>query len=415
MDALEARAMNASAGGGDEGGEGMRMSNDELLERVTYLFNAADVDGNGYLDRQEFKSVFESLKTELGLSNKAIKQIMAEADENDDGVIEYAEFVPIACDVINMLEAKKDLEVQRELEKADAVDDAKDFLLHGMPREQLEEMLKSAFIKSDADKSGYLDRKEFKQCLKGSGLGFTKKEINVMLTEVDLDGDGRVTYQEFVPLALNMLSEMMADKMRDREMAAGSEYEDEIRIYLEEIFAPLVQEAGTYTITKNQAVEGLRNADLGLTRIQIAGVMSTVTVDKHSNLDYMELVKAASGVIVSLGNVEHQRMLADQVESMKQNEDYGRVLGYTQDDMRGVLDGAFRDADAEGSGLLPIDQVAEVVASALQGIDESQFNAVMSLAAVDDDGNVWYDDVSDWAYHTLEYIVSGQHAVLSPR
>jgi hypothetical protein len=39
----------------------------------------------------------------------------------------------------------------------------------------------------------------------------------------------------------------------------------------------------------------------------------------------------------------------------------------------------------------------------------------MSLACPDDDGNVWYDDVSEWAYHTLEYIVSGQHAALSPR
>ena len=409
MDAIEARA---NVGQGDEYGGEQRMSNDELIDKVTSLFLAADADGNGYLDRQEFKAVFESLKGELGLSNKMIKQIMSEADENDDGVIEYREFVPIACDVINLLEAKRDIEEQKAMEDIDAVEDAKDFLLHGMPREQLEAMLKSAFIKSDTDKSGFLDRKEFKACLKGSGLGFTKKEINVMLTEVDIDGDGKVTYEEFVPLAFNMLSEMMADKMKAN--AGGSEYEESLKAYLSDVFMGSVGEDGE-TISKNQAVDGLRNGDLGLTRIQIAGIMSSISIDKHSNLKVSDLINATSAVLASLGNIEQQRMLADQVESMKMQEDYGTVLGYSEDEMRAVLDGAFRGADVDGSGLLPVDQVAEIVASVLVNIDENHFNAVMSLAAVDDEGNVWYDDVSDWAYHTLEYIVSGQHAVLSPR
>lgn len=193
---------------------------------VSFLFDQADADGNGVLDRAEFKAVFVALKSELGLSNKAIKQvrpcccvvvassntrrvehppnpppyphpslpqIMAEADENDDGVIEYREFVPIAVDVINVIEAKREFEEKKAADAEDAVEDAKDFLLHGMPRETLESMLKGAFLKADKDGSGYLDRKEFKECLRGSGLGFTKKEVNIMMSEVDLDGDGRIT------------------------------------------------------------------------------------------------------------------------------------------------------------------------------------------------------------------------------
>ena len=130
MDALDAR--NGAFDEEEMGGG--KMSNDELIERVTFLFDQADADGNGYLDRQEFKEVFKSLKNELGLSNKMVKQIMAEADENDDGVIEYKEFVPIAVDVINVLEAKQDFEAQKAMDAEDAVEDAKVSLPQAKPQ-----------------------------------------------------------------------------------------------------------------------------------------------------------------------------------------------------------------------------------------------------------------------------------------
>ena len=76
MDAMERRE-NTSV---NEPGQA-RMSNEDLIDRVGALFEQADQDGNGFLDRKEFKAVFTSLKEELGLSNKVIKQIMAEADE----------------------------------------------------------------------------------------------------------------------------------------------------------------------------------------------------------------------------------------------------------------------------------------------------------------------------------------------
>jgi len=406
MQQIEAR--EAEYGGGEPA---PKMSNDQLIERVASLFSQADADGNGFLDRKEFKQVFVSLKEELGLSNKVIKQIMAEADENDDGVIEYREFVPMAVDVINVMEAKADYKENQMLDKEEALEDAKDFLLHGMPRDTLEEMLKNAFIKADKDKSGYLDRKEFKDCLKASGLGFTKKEINVMMTEVDLDGDGKITYEEFVPLCFSMLADMMADKMEQ----AATETEEQITETILDLFEGSSAEDDSTMVNKSVATQILRDGDLGLTRVQIAAIMSEVKIDKKDMLDYQELAKSCAGVMSALMSVEQQRLLADQMSDMKAQEDYGIVLGLSQDQMTNSLDAAFRDVDTEGSGLLSMEQVASVVMSTLEGIEPAHFQAVMSLACPDDEGNVWYDDVSEWAYHTMEYLASGQHAVLSPR
>ena len=406
MQQIEAR--EAEYGGGEPA---PKMSNDQLIERVASLFSQADADGNGFLDRKEFKQVFVSLKEELGLSNKVIKQIMAEADENDDGAIEYREFVPMAVDVINVMEAKADYKENQMLDKEEALEDAKDFLLHGMPRDTLEEMLKNAFIKADKDKSGYLDRKEFKDCLKASGLGFTKKEINVMMTEVDLDGDGKITYEEFVPLCFSMLADMMADKMEQ----AATETEEQITETILDLFEGSSAEDDSTMVNKSVATQILRDGDLGLTRVQIAAIMSEVKIDKKDMLDYQELAKSCAGVMSALMSVEQQRLLADQMSDMKAQEDYGIVLGLSQDQMTNSLDAAFRDVDTEGSGLLSMEQVASVVMSTLEGIEPAHFQAVMSLACPDDEGNVWYDDVSEWAYHTMEYLASGQHAVLSPR
>lgn len=39
---------------------------------------------------------------EIGLKPRDILQIMAEADDNDDGVIEYQEFLPFAAEIIQV-------------------------------------------------------------------------------------------------------------------------------------------------------------------------------------------------------------------------------------------------------------------------------------------------------------------------
>jgi len=61
-------------------------------------------------------------------------------------------------------------------------------------------------------------------------------------------------------------------------------------------------------------------------------------------LDYLKLVDACAGVMNSLGNVERQRMQADKVSDMRKQEDYGLVLGYTQDQVSKQLKSGERGA-----------------------------------------------------------------------
>jgi len=66
------------------------MSSDEELRSI---FDSMDHDGDGFIDDQELKSVLEKLK--MFQSMEQVQQLIAEVDENKNGLVEFTEFVAI--------------------------------------------------------------------------------------------------------------------------------------------------------------------------------------------------------------------------------------------------------------------------------------------------------------------------------
>ena len=156
------RAESANAGddGADEEPEIAFPTPEELETKIQQIFVMADADGNGVLDRKEFKRVMKLFASELKLQVADLRQIMVLADENDDGLIEYHEFVPVALELLQTMYAKMRHAQQQAKRSARAADAAQDFLLNGLTRAQLEAALQEMFRAADTDGSGELDRKE---------------------------------------------------------------------------------------------------------------------------------------------------------------------------------------------------------------------------------------------------------------
>ena len=55
--------------------------------------------------------------------------------------------------------------------------------MKGLPRCELESSIQQIFRDADVDGSGGLDRAEFLRCLRESGLGFTRRELNLTMSE----------------------------------------------------------------------------------------------------------------------------------------------------------------------------------------------------------------------------------------
>ncbi|KAJ1421685.1 hypothetical protein B484DRAFT_421138, partial [Ochromonadaceae sp. CCMP2298] len=68
------------------------------------MFQEADNDGSGSLTFDEFQVLMEQV--ELGISPQELRFVISEADENENGVVDYEEFVPLAVDLIQSFRAR---------------------------------------------------------------------------------------------------------------------------------------------------------------------------------------------------------------------------------------------------------------------------------------------------------------------
>lgn len=65
------------------------------LSHLSVLFQSFDVDGNGFIEEDEFMQMAMTLRESGGFGGNVLKGL-AEADLNGDGMISFTEFVYMA-------------------------------------------------------------------------------------------------------------------------------------------------------------------------------------------------------------------------------------------------------------------------------------------------------------------------------
>ncbi|KAL5988720.1 hypothetical protein ACLOJK_026821 [Asimina triloba] len=91
-------------------------------------------------------------------------------DSNGNGTVEFEEFLYL---------------MGRELKESDAMEE-----------------LREAFKVFDKDQNGYISANELRLVMINLGEELTDEEVNQMIREADVDGDGQVNYDEFVRIML---------------------------------------------------------------------------------------------------------------------------------------------------------------------------------------------------------------------
>jgi Ca2+-binding EF-hand superfamily protein len=287
---LPAEGTGAEAAAGDD----PEMSLDEVETIIQDLFHKYDSDANGYLDPSEFKSLMSDLQQRMDFPPDEIYRFLAEADMNEDGMIEYEEFIPLALQIVQGMYAKKRLE--QHITEIDQ--HAEDLLVHGMSRDELTELVSSIFERMDQDGSGTLSKAEFATALTSMELGLTRREINTVMFQIDQDGDGGVSYREFVPFAFDLLQKLTSLRLLETELE-----NDELAQYLTDLFkARDVEMVGVLHV--NDIRDLLHQAMLGLSRMQIYTVISEAEVNSDMNIAYSTFIPRAVGLIRSMLSFE---------------------------------------------------------------------------------------------------------------
>ncbi|CAL5339753.1 unnamed protein product [Camellia sinensis] len=150
----------------------MKYEGDELSEEQIAEFQEAfcmlDKDGDGCITIEELATAIKSIDqipTEVEL-----QRMISEVDVNGNGTIEFGEF-------LHLMATK-------------------------MKESEAEEELKEAFKVFDKDQDGYISPNELRNVMVNLGERPTDEEVEQMIRDADLDGDGLIDYKEFVRMML---------------------------------------------------------------------------------------------------------------------------------------------------------------------------------------------------------------------
>jgi Ca2+-binding EF-hand superfamily protein len=361
----------------------------EMLEsQIVDMFNAADEEGKGYLSRAQATTVVTNLAAQLSFNSSQVQYIMTEADENNDGMIDFNEFLPLMMELIQLLIAKGDVEAKLAQNEAEV----EDKLLHGMDRATLNNLLLSIFQSADADGSGALDRREFQNALKSADLGLTRKEINGLLHAVDENEDGEISYEEFAPVAFDLCVQIYARQVAHEALPTG---EKEICDYFQQLFASADTDS-TGRLSHRQLAELLRTSDLGMSRVQMHAVLGEAVKDEDGTVNYTDFATTAATMVGSMLNFE------DQAERLAyRNENEGKVDGMDEIAFKNAMVGALQ-AVAGDNATLPLDSIQDAVFTVLPQCTGNEMNGLLSmLYEQDENGNWSYDDLIEYGFLVL--------------
>ena len=141
---------------------------EDELERIRYMFTAADADGTGDLDVQELKKVIEQLG--MKLSHEQLHDALGILDSDSTGAVSMANFT-------QWWMAQNG--VARDTEEA-------------------RERARAAFQAVDVDSGGTIDASELAGLGENLGLSLSESELAAALKEMDTDGSGEIDMQEFL-------------------------------------------------------------------------------------------------------------------------------------------------------------------------------------------------------------------------
>nr|ABR18144.1 unknown [Picea sitchensis] len=138
----------------------------DQIAQLREIFTSFDRNHDGSLTQLELGSLLRSLG--LKPSQDQIEALIQKADTNSNGLIEFSEFAALVAP-----------EVIPEAPYS-------------------EEQLRAIFHVFDRDGNGYITAAELAHSMARLGHALTVKELTGMIKEADTDGDGRISFAEFV-------------------------------------------------------------------------------------------------------------------------------------------------------------------------------------------------------------------------
>merc|ERR1712002_154748 len=147
----------------------MESLDEEQIETLQKAFNSFDVEGTGSITAETVGVILRMMGVKI--SEKNLKEVIAETDEYGSGIIEFEEFAELAAKFL----------VEED-------------------EEALAAELREAFRIYDKDGLGYITTDILKEILVEIDPKLTPDNLDSIIEEVDEDGSGTLDFDEFMEM-----------------------------------------------------------------------------------------------------------------------------------------------------------------------------------------------------------------------
>merc|ERR1712106_612748 len=290
------------------------------IHEVISAFKRFDENCDGALSQQELVAGINSIG--LHLTTAEVKAIFILADINQDGEINYTEFVsalyPVAADGIAKLRnSLKDIGCVRQ-----------------------------AFRKFDADGDGEISIQELKAGA-GSVGKFSDGELSAVFAIGDIDNDGKISFPEFarivIPSADEKISQLKKSIGSANEVAAAFKKFD-------------VDNDGK--ISSQELQNGLKSTGLNFTNQEVDVIFAVADLDGDGEISLAEF-EHLLGTAVSFGRVEDVkaaffRFDKDNDGSIDRTELKSMLAATGKSPSDGEVEALFKKGDLDGDGKIDL-------------------------------------------------------------
>ncbi|XP_027714770.1 calmodulin-A-like [Vombatus ursinus] len=142
---------------------------EEQIAEFKEAFSLFDKDSDGCITTKELGTVMRSLGQNP--TEAELKNMIGEIDTDGNGTIDFPEFLSM------MAKKMKDTDSEEEI--------------------------REAFRVFDKDGNGLVSAAELRHVMTKLGEKLTDDEVDEMIREADVDGDGQVNYEEFVRMLIS--------------------------------------------------------------------------------------------------------------------------------------------------------------------------------------------------------------------
>jgi len=142
---------------------------EEQIAEFKEAFSLFDKDGDGTITTKELGTVMRSLGQNP--TEAELQDMINEVDADGNGTIDFPEFLTMMA---------------RKMKDTDS-----------------EEEIREAFRVFDKDGNGFISAAELRHVMTNLGEKLTDEEVDEMIREADIDGDGQVNYEDFKAMKLD--------------------------------------------------------------------------------------------------------------------------------------------------------------------------------------------------------------------